>query len=383
MKESKSPTVLFLGAGASEPLGFPTTKQVMAEIGLEPQNANKQKEVTKHTELLTKIYNQLPADGKDLEGILDFLRTANEGVSYQNLDILRTEIQTQSPPEFKPIIIENTVTEYKGKLKELEKNIKEFMFRLYVFQPEKHGKKAEEIYKPLINALLIDSVFEEDVEELPIFTTNYDLVIENLADRPFMRNKFELVDGFELVGRSADRVFSLAEYEKPREKTPIKLFKLHGALNWWNRKVDNRIVQWPDISSMYNPNYDDTPVIIYPAGYGPYPRDEFHLLHDRLESYLTNAKRCIVIGYTFRDIGRASHIFDDVMRDLNKELEVIISGRKPTMEQLPKVHELFGKYGNRCTYYSEGIQALPQHLKKMAANKKPPPKADAGPKTPA
>jgi len=380
MKETKASTVLFLGAGASAPLGFPVTKQVMAEIGLEPSNPTKQKEVTEHTELLTKIYGQLPPDKRDLEGILDFLRTANDESSYYHLDILRNTIQAQSPADFKPTI-EDIVTKHKEELKELEDNIKEYMFNLYVFQPEKHGDKLEKMYRPLIELLLVDRVFEIESEELPIFTTNYDLAIENLVDRRFMSN-FEFVDGFEAVGRLGE-YFSPSEYEKPRSKTAIKLFKLHGSLNWWNRKTDNRIVPWADITHVHNPNYDDIPVVIYPAGYGPYPRDEFHVLHDYLERYLVKAKHCIVIGYTFRDIGRASHIFDDVMRDLNKELKVIISDIKGSIDELKEVKNLFGKYEGRYEYYSGGIEALPQHLKGMASAKKPPPKPDLTPKEPA
>lgn len=134
---------------------------------------------------------------------------------------------------------------------------------------------------------------------------------------------------------------------------------------------------------MHNPNYDDIPVVIYPAGYGPYPRDEFHVLHDYLERYLTNAKHCIVIGYTFRDIGRASHIFDDVMRDLNKELKVTISDVKGSIDELKEVKNLFGKYEGRYEYYSGGIEALHQHLKEKTAAKKPAPKPDVTPKEPA
>lgn len=382
MSESKTPTVLFLGAGASAPLGFPITKQVMAEIGLEPANPTKLGEVTKHSELLTKIYGQLSPDKRDLEGILAYLGIVNDELNSYQLSILTSIIQAQSPADFKPTIVD-IVTKHKEELKELEDNIKEHMFNLYVFQPEKHTDKVEKIYKPLIDALLVDPIFETDIEELAIFTTNYDLAIENLVDRPFMRN-FEFVDGFEAIGRYGERVLSLAEYEKPHDKTTIKLFKLHGGLNWLNRKTDDRIIAWPDIiNPRGNTNYDATPWIIYPAGYGPYPRDEFHVLHDYLERYLAKAKRCIVIGYTFRDIGRAAHIFDDVMRDLNKQLSVIISDVKPNIDQLKEVKNLFGRYEGRYEYYSGGIEALPQHLKGMVATKKPPPKADTSSKTPA
>lgn len=199
MSETKAPTVLFLGAGASAPLGFPTTKQVMAEIGLEPSNPTKQKEVTEHTELLTNIFAQLASDKRDLEGILDYLRIINNELNSYQLNILAGIISAQSPSDFQATI-QDIVTKYKKETKELEDNIKEYMFNLYVFQPEKHGDKTEKLYRPLAELLLVDRIFGEDVDELPIFTTNYDLVIESLVDRRFMSN-FEFVNGFEAVGR--------------------------------------------------------------------------------------------------------------------------------------------------------------------------------------
>lgn len=375
MSELKAPTVLFLGAGASALFDLPTTKQVMEKIGLEPYNPTKQRKVTKHTELLTKFYNQLPADGKDLEGILDSLRIANEQMSLYRLNALKEELSAKLPEQRADI--EKLTDVHREECQQLEVNVKKCMSNLYVYRSE-HDRKVVDAYKPLVDALLLSPIWEEEVRELPIFTTNYDMLFDSLVEMPFMK-RIDFIDGF-TEGRKYEVAFSADVYKEEFSNIGIKLFKLHGGFNWWNRKQDNNILRWPDITPETNPKFDG-PVVIYPAGYGPYPRDEFHVLHEYLEQYLREAKRCIVIGFTFRDIGRINHIFDDVMRD-NTKLEVIISDVKPTMEQLPKVQELFGKYGNRCTYYSGGIEALPQHLKEKVGTKRPPPKADASPKEP-
>ena len=230
--------------------------------------------------------------------------------------------------------------------------------------------------------MLVDQIFGKEIDELPVFTTNYDLVIENLSRTPFMRN-YEFIDGFRTEGGSRVLVFSIDEYEKTFGKTTIKLFKLHGSLNWWNRNEDNRIIQFSDLTSYIDdPNYEG-PVMIYPAGYGPYPRDEFHIMHDHLERYLNNAELCIIIGFSFRDIGRINHYFDDVMNYTNKKLKVIISSKPTTIEELPETRDLFKKYEGRYQYFGEGIEKLPAKLSEGLKPKKPTPKKeDKTPKEP-
>lgn len=374
MKETKAPTVLFLGAGASALFDLPTTKQVMEKIGLEPHDTNKQGQITKCTELLTKIYDQLPPAGKDLEGVLDFLRIAKEGMSLYRLNILKDELSTKLPEQRADI--EEFIKNHKEECQQLEGDVKKCMSNLYVYRRE-YDSKVEDIYKPLMDALLLSPIWEE-VKELPIFTTNYDMVFDALVEMPFMR-RVDFIDGF-TAERKYEAVFSSNVYKEEFSNIGIKLFKLHGSLNWWNRKEDNNILRWPDITPETNPKFDG-PVVIYPAGYGPYPRDEFHVLHEHLEQYLRQAEHCIVVGFTFRDIGRINHIFDDVMRD-NTKLQLIISDVKSTMKDLPEVHKLFGKYGDRCTYCSGGIETLPEHLKQKASTKKPSQKVDITPKEP-
>lgn len=92
MEESKAPTVLFFGAGAHAPIGFPTTKQIMKEIGLEPTDTNKLESITKETELLQEMYNKLPDNLRDLEGILEFLHITNNPLNYVHIEILNKEL---------------------------------------------------------------------------------------------------------------------------------------------------------------------------------------------------------------------------------------------------------------------------------------------------
>ena len=383
MKNTKAPVVLFIGAGASAPIGFPTTKQFMKEIGLEPVDVAKLGKVTEHTAVLQKIYASLPPKNKDLEGILDYLRIINDPTSIIGINILKEQINVISG--ITPEIIKavgTTIKKFLDVTKILEEDIKKQLFKFYIFQTTKHKAITQKIYRPIIDLFLVEQIFGKEINELPVFTTNYDLVIENLMRMSFMRN-YEFIDGFRTEHGSRALVFSIDEYEKTIQRPTIKLFKLHGSLNWWNRNEDNRIIQFPDLTSYIDdPNYEG-PVMIYPAGYGPYPRDEFHIMHDYLERYLTNAEVCVVIGFSFRDIGIINHYFDDVMKYTNTKLRVIISNMSDSIEKLPETKDLFSKYENRYTYLGEGIEKLPAKLKGETRPEKPTPKKeDKTPKEP-
>lgn len=391
----KAPVVLFLGAGASVPIGFPTTRQIMENMGLEPYDADKLKRVTQQGDILRNIYSKLPV--KDLEGILDFLRMYNYRSDIGDfrpfkygIDILKEElmdivgmldddipqpIKDKTSIAIKDEIIKICDNHYE-EISRLERQVIYQLYRYYHFGPE-HRDISEKTYKPILDLILNDQVYGE-IDELPIFTTNYDLVFENLRHRPFM-TKYEFINGFSIEKNSELNIFDDAQYERKADKQAIKFFKLHGSLSWANRKEDNMIVDFPHFSRIINDNYT-WPLIIPPAGFDKYPRDEFHILHEYFEKYLEKAEICIVIGYSFRDIGRVGHIFEDVMNYKNKDLHVIISGKRPTIDKLRETMEIFKKFDGRYTYYPDGIEKLPSKLKNKKTKKIE--KKDDKPKTP-
>jgi len=372
---AKAPVVLFAGAGASAPIGFPTTKQIMTDMGLEPHDKNKLRRITPLGDLLIKIHSKLAV--KDIEGILDFLRLYNarsdiggDIPSSLGFDILKESLR-EHPDIDKPI--QDKIVElfdiHLNDMKRLERHIKRNLHRFYSFTSE-HRERTEEIYEPLIDLLLRDQIMGE-IHELPIFTTNYDFVFDYLRRMQFM-NLYDFRDGFKYDEASEDWIFDDREYTRRRQtKAPvIKLYKLHGSLNWANRKEDNRIVKFPNLTAtLQDPNYD-SPLIIYPAGYGPYPRDEFHILHEHFENSLINASKCIIIGFSFRDIGRINHYIYDIMKYENKELEVIICGKKDKISKLNETKELFEKFPGRYTYFGGGIENLSEKLKAKIKVKK-------------
>ena len=369
MEESKAPTVLFLGAGAHAPIGFPTTKQIMKEIGLEPTDTNKLESVTKETELLQEIYNKLSDNLRDLEGILEFLHIANNPLNYVHIEILNEELSKQIN-ELTVSKLRSIISMDKEKNSRLYEDIKKYLINAYRYFPEKHNEKAEEIYKPLL-ATLMDKdnkslAFREEADELPIFTTNYDTVFENLNTMQFMRKDYgNIIDGFKIEERPAQYVFSSDVYKKKSDKPIIKLFKLHGSLNWYVEEPTNTIVKFSNLQAyVESPRYC-FPVIVYPADYRPYRREEFYILNELFKQYLINAKRCIVVGFSFRDIGRINRIFEEVMKYSNKNLEVIISNTKRDITELDGAKNLLSNFEDRIQYFDGGVKELSRRLLKM------------------
>lgn len=252
----------------------------------------------------------------------------------------------------------------------LYEDIKKYLISAYRYFPEKHDEKAEEIYKPLLPTLMDNNnkslAFGEEADELPIFTTNYDTVFENLNTMQFMKKDYgSIIDGFKIEERSAQYVFSSDVYEKKSDKPIIKLFKLHGSLNWYIEKLTNKIVKFSNLQGdIADPRYE-FPVIVYPADYKPYRREEFYILNERFKQYLINAKRCIVVGFSFRDIGRINRVFEEVMKYSNKNLEVIISNTKRDITELDGAKNLLSNFEDRIQYFDGGIRELPKRLLKM------------------
>lgn len=295
MKDLKASTVLFIGAGASAPIGFPTTKSVMERLGLYPYyDLEKIEKVTSHGKLLESIYTGLPLEKKDLEGILDYIRHTNYVLSHSNflekglekaihelkikkikflghsyLDDMDAETLKKSYIE----LIKKSFENYKNATKALEKDITKHLFELYRYIPDKHDIEIMTSYKPLM--LLADSIFSGNATDIPIFTTNYDLVIENLITLDFMKD-YEFVDGFVYDRRERQLVFSISEFGQSFDKPVIKLFKLHGGLDWAIRVKDKKLIRLEKVESVIDDKKYVAPVIVPPGEHGqPYSRDEF------------------------------------------------------------------------------------------------------------
>lgn len=354
----RAPIVLFLGAGASAPIGFPTTKQFGKNIGLDPYDQNLlRNNMGDRADFLKRVYQKIQVE--DIEGLYNFVHSYG---STPEIELIRERFR-----ESKNQQCINQFREYLRDISRLEGMISNILHRSYDYQPEEHDKKSSKIYAPLFDLLLKTKIMG-DLNELPIFTTNYDVVIEKMFKMPFILGKYDVTDGFKLDEKSDAWIYDDLEFTRSgtNEKPIIKLYKLHGSMNWAIRKNDDVLVK--NIGSTFRHVNYDSPIISYPGIHTIPLREEFKILNAHFEQVLRKAEICIVIGFSFRDYGGINQLFAQVMRNVNKKLFVEISNLSPNFQDHTDTADLFNDFTGRYEYHSGGIQKIEQKLRKKYKN---------------
>ena len=88
----------------------------------------------------------------------------------------------------------------------------------------------------LINAEIIYSklLHLAKQEQINIYTTNYDNIVEGYSKEP--ETNYNLVDGFEYDTVSHFHKWNPSTFDNNNPSNTIRLFKLHGSLNWKHHK---------------------------------------------------------------------------------------------------------------------------------------------------
>jgi hypothetical protein len=266
----EAPLTLFLGAGASQPLGKPTMAPFVTALATKMDKSG-------HASL--PLFNHLAATCKgDLENILGELDAilnlkSFSGVSttvsgsYLSSDKsaawrLRTEIEYEIVKEYSDI----------------------------------SASLVAKVYEPFFD--LVFSQIDPNRYCLPIFTTNYDTAIEEFCH---LNQDYALVDGFIPDGR--DYVWDGAafhSFQLTPQKKNIVLFKLHGSVNWIYVKAKREIFrtqpfhQQADISKYSN-------VLIYPATHKVATAEPYFTAYDYYGRCCERSQSLLTIGYSFRD----------------------------------------------------------------------------------
>ena len=326
-KITQSHCILFLGAGASAPLGLKTTVPFLQLI---PQKyyefwKNKgsdygnQETVAQFIMPLFQIAAKRSGTAHpDSEVVLDYidflLKIGNEGKGFPN-EILKLS----GIGSFERWI--DYFTELRNFLQTL----------VVEHYSTVDGEQAYKLYSPLI------SIVCSDRNILPVFTTNYDWVFEHLVE--VRQNDFKLLDGFKSIGGLGERwardVFD--RFRSSPKKTNIILLKLHGSTSWYK---DNR-GNIKKISEAAPQIGGSRALLIYPTQVktDAVQEDPFKTAYEYLKVSLENTKLCIVIGFSFRD-PEINKVFSIALVN-NKELKLIIID--PAINQ-HYLDELLGKF---------------------------------------
>lgn len=164
----------------------------------------------------------------------------------------------------------------------------------------------------------------QNPRNINIFTTNYDLFIENALDEVSKTETFVINDGARgyfkrvLDSSSFNRTVS---YRGPSnnyvdEIPSVSLITPHGSVNWEKNERDNIEIKTEVV---------DTPVIVKPDGRESRVTFERNYFHDMLRIFQTELDKpqsvLFVIGFSFQD----EHIAKMMQRALrNKELNAYI-----------------------------------------------------------
>lgn len=290
--------IFFVGAGASVPFGYQTTDQFITEIrNMNLESAERE---------IFNFYTETPdITIEDIIRALDIRikESTNPLLKQEALSPLRTAQVSLSSIENADLKtkLERESTELRDALQkrlDVYKSLKDkIISQLYIAYGDKPELvKAWDIYKDYIELLR-----EQNGQMLPIFTTNYDKVIESLENIPDSGIN-QVITGFKEQKKGIPRnpIWASEEaFDQEPKEDQLFLFKLHGSLNW-RRDIYRQLRELEEGLFDMRGNWIEN--VLVPPGTVDFQYGEpYQSLRTYLEGYLANAQTCVVIGYRFDD----------------------------------------------------------------------------------
>jgi hypothetical protein len=300
---------LFLGAGASAPFGYPTTLKFISDLKEELGS-------TPELELLNHILGISGfVDAEHVLELLDVLHNINKHPFQEFIQTYQTYIRFKGDKAAVSFLdLLNSIEQLRGK-------IQSDVFRQYQFNPNSI-ESISLAYKPLIELLF--SITNNS--PLSIFTTNYDRVIENFC----RSNKLHCIDGFKRNEETEEFEWHPEEFDRrtASDKAPtIKLFKLHGSLNWLDR--GNNTIERVSVEGKIRTKQHKGNLLIYPAEKLKPEIEPFKKLHELFQTEFGHSDITIFIGFAFRD-----EYLNNVIRQGSEKNKIIIVS--PSASELVK-----------------------------------------------
>lgn len=312
---TKNKHVLFVGAGASAPLGLKPTQPFLElltqelpklilegfrlEMGEESQTS------------LNKVFEQaalhFEVDLPDSEVVLDYLDYLSEACGKLNSlpAVFRNLAQTGRDSAFHE--------RWRDMLSRVQAYIQKVIVKHY---STVNGELALKIYKPLLEPLCRRG------QALPIYTTNYDWAFEYLAEAN--EADIYLEDGFMKTPRGerwARKAFDT--FHCRQKKINLALFKLHGSTSWYKDETPPHYI-WK--FSRPAPELEGSrAALIYPTQVKTQATQEepFQTAYEYFRETMMHANLGIIIGFSFRDPAINDTIRYALAKNSNLKLAVI------------------------------------------------------------
>jgi hypothetical protein len=306
--------VTFLGAGASAPFKYPTTKSFLE--GLEGFLTGEEKKYLNSIRSLYWVVEDVEHVVEILDSILE-LESASQRTRLSTflfwypvfLDFVKKDDKRFY---FSPSLEEKVGWSQLVKLSEgLRDQVEEFTFQQYeskVVQFPRIKREYARFFSMLKNYL--------QENEFEVFTTNYDNVIEDFSCKSGISCMLSVLD-HEVNPRVENHEYNLL------------LTKLHGSLNWLIDKETGNI----EISNSQarvrkgSPRWDRNEYVLFGTKARLGEAKIYQPLLDQLTQSLLKAKFCVVIGFSFRD-KHITEIFNNALLQ-NSQLRLLIVSRSP------------------------------------------------------
>lgn len=306
-----APVTLFLGAGASRPLG----KLLMTEF-IDEFEKNLRFGADDLVEAITK-------EEKDLEYLFEELQEWTRKRYFADQRSIARIATPDSIPPASMLPGVQTGGSFGGALRnvidtadDLERDLRRAVFGHY---SRVEPTATIPLYKPLF-----DLIFEDPrlatTSPLVIFTTNYDPAIERFCE--IDSGEYALEDGFFHNGparRYEWRRSQFDDFKLVENKRNIILFKLHGSADWI--RMEDATVKSPPFFAPDGSGYQN--ILIYPAKRKVAIDEPFFTAYDYYQRCLERARFCIVIGYSFRDYDALTKLMSAAGINPNLRLLVI------------------------------------------------------------
>jgi hypothetical protein len=340
---------LFLGAGASRAVGYPTTEEFVTNLRSKLANEDKSLE-----NMLVSLRESPQIE--DVEHVLEFLDSL---MTFDSNQYVRATFAQRHPQMFTKTT-EYSWTDYVNLCRKLRQRIIDELHTQYEFDPTGH-ETVTRIYLPLFE--LLCKITGSNIQD--VFTTNYDTVVEECmaSERPLGDMKFKLVDGFPYNPSRKGRFWKPSEFEEePNEKEGMlfRLFKLHGSLNW--RETSGGLFEClsAEDKCQGGKRYKRT-VLIYPTQKGLETEQPFVTMHAHFRDASSSSKIFLVIGFSFRD-AIINRIFLEHLNKSKKHYLLVVSPNAPdniqknlltssvdTKKYVDQIGTIQGEFGKRMT----------------------------------
>ena len=240
------PVVLFTGAGASVPLGMPTMKDFRRQFS-EKLTSNLKLQWDGVEEFSAKYYQEELAD-VDVEHVLTYI----ESCLFSHSKLVKLWKSTARRDEWDQLPTVRELDGFRSLLWTLRMRILDEICASYG-KPD--PSKTVKCYSPLLKMLAKTS----GQSSINVFTTNYDLTFEVLAEAD--PNQFEVFDGF-YSDPSGEETWKGVYIGSKQAEHSITLWKLHGSTSWKGIPARGQLRKSPPSTYLQG---DEETIIIYPT----------------------------------------------------------------------------------------------------------------------